>query len=107
MSEHEKLEQIGALVEELSQLKGHLAHITEKLQRAQQVYAFLGQNFQTVRVHDGKLQVQAPRPGFPPAPFHALLDEPQLVEALSERDRLNGEIKGLTDRLKPLAPHLF
>jgi hypothetical protein len=46
MSEQEKLEQIGALVEELSKLKGHLAHVAEKLQRA--ALAFVGLLFVAV-----------------------------------------------------------
>jgi hypothetical protein len=44
MSEAEQLEQIGALVKEYSHLKGLLAHVTEKLQRTQQAFAFASQN---------------------------------------------------------------
>jgi hypothetical protein len=105
MSEEEKREQIGALVEEYSHLKGKLAHVNEKLSRCQQSYVYVGQNFQNVRVANGQLAIQPGRPGV--ASVHGLLDNAQLAEAITERDHLNEEVRQLQERLKPLAPHLF
>jgi hypothetical protein len=109
MSEQEKLEQIGALVEELSKLKGHLAHVTEKLVRAQQAYSVVGANFAQLKIADGRIVLATPQrhPGQQLGNPDALLNENQLVEALQERDRLNNEIRVISERLKPLAPHLF
>jgi len=107
MSEQEKREQIGKLAEEYSEVKGKLNHLAEKLSRAQSDYQILGQaqNFNNLRVDGGKLVFQA-------APSNQrvlenLLNSNQLVELLTERDRLNGELREISERLKALAPHLL
>jgi hypothetical protein len=107
MSENEKREQIGTLVEEYSHLKGLSAQANEKLQKSQQAFQFVGNNFQTARVVDGRLNFTAQRPGMQATYLDSLLNETQFVEALIERDRLNKEILAISEQLKPLAPHLF
>jgi len=108
MSEQEKREQIGEAVEVYSRLKGELNHINEKLAHAQQDYAVASQVFGNLHVDNGKLIV-------PPQAYQAqsarslegLLNYTQLVELLTERDRLNAELGGAAARLKALAPHLL
>jgi len=103
MSEHEKYEQVGRLAEEYSTLKGHLAHVQERLNKAQGAYGTAARVFQTIRVEGEKLIVASA----PPQNIDGLLNNHELLEALKERDRLNGEIKAVADRLRPLAPHLL
>lgn len=107
MSENEKREQIGTLVEEYSHLRGLSALANESLQKSHQAFQFVGNNFQTARVVEGRLNFTAQRPGMAVTHLDCLLNEDQFVEALKERDRLNKEILAISEKLKPLAPHLF
>jgi chromosome segregation ATPase len=107
MSEQEKREQIGKLAEEYSEVKGKLIQLGEKLSKAHSDYQLLGQaqNFNNLRIDGGKLVFQA-APSSQRA-LENLLNSSQLVELLTERDRLNGELKEISERLKALAPHLL
>jgi hypothetical protein len=111
MSEHEKYEQVGRLAEEYSRLKGELNHVNEKANRCQQAYQFAGQAFPHITVVDGKLVVTNPQltRNFQPqgAELAALLSAHELSELLTERERLNREVKETGDRLRALAPHLL
>jgi hypothetical protein len=107
MSEQEKREQIGKLAEEYSEVKGKLIQLGEKLSKAHSDYQLLGQaqNFNNLRVDGEKLVFQA-APSSQRA-LENLLNSSQLIELLTERDRLNGELKEISERLKALAPHLL
>jgi len=111
MSEHEKYEQVGRLAEEVSEVKGKLAHVNEKLTRAQADYQFLANLnvFQQLKVQDGQLIVpNAPTSGQgQPRTLNGLLSTHDLMRVLEERDRLTGEFNALAARLKTLAPHLL
>ena len=108
MTENEKLEQIGRAAEEYSHLKGRLNHVNEKLTQAQAAYQFLGQiqNFQNLRVQDGRL-VNPAQYGAPPQSLEGLLNTCELVEVLTEQQRLSAELANSGTRLKALAPHLL
>jgi hypothetical protein len=111
MSEHEKYEQVGRLAEEYSELKGHLAHVQEKLSLAQQDYVAASQGPQGVtglRVMNGKLVAgPSPQSGNRQRDLEHLLNSHQLIEVLEERNRLQKEIAEKAARLKALAPHLL
>jgi hypothetical protein len=113
MSEHEKYEQVGRLAEEVSHAKGKLAHVNEKLNRAQLSYAYAGhqQVFPLLKTNGGSLvvpNVQNFRPGTqPPNTLEGLLSHHELIQVLEEKERLTAELAGLTARLKELAPHLL
>src|ERR1700731_3034029 len=109
MSEHEKYEQVGRLAEEISHAKGKLAHVNEKLTRAQGDYAYASmsnsQVFQQLKAHEGKLIVPMTHPNQPPRTLEGLLGTHELIHVLEEKQRLTVELNGLTSRLKELAPH--
>ncbi len=111
MSENEKYEQVGRLAEEYSELKGHLAHLQEKLNLAQQDYVAAAQGPQGVnglRVMDGKLIAgPSPHTGNRQRDLEHLLDTHQLTELIEEKNRLLKEIAEKGERLKALAPHLL
>jgi|HubBroStandDraft_1064217.scaffolds.fasta_scaffold98129_1 hypothetical protein len=110
MSEEEKLLQVGRLAEEVSKLKGELNHLNEKLARTVQAYAFAGQNMAQIFTQGGHLMIRS-QPGRmigqPQLDLNALLSAHELDELLGERERIGTELKGATDRLRALAPHLF
>src|SRR5271157_5447809 len=100
MSEREQREEIGALVEQYSELKGALARVDERLHRTEEAFLLVGQNWQTLHGIDGRVVVQ---PALPMSgDVGALMDEPQLAEVLNERDRLDRKVKAATKRLKEL-----
>lgn len=111
MSEHEKYEQVGRLAEEVSQVKGKLAHVNEKLTRAQAEYQLLANFnvFQLLKVQDGKLIAPNAPPYNQPQrkTLDGLLGTHELIQVLEERDRLKAEFEDLAARLKALAPHLL
>lgn len=109
MSEHEKYEQVGRLAEEVSHAKGKLAHVNEKLSRAQRDYFFAGnsQIFQQLAIQEGKLVTPNPHRVQPHPTLDGLLSTHELIEVLEEKQRLTSELDGLVARLKGLAPHLF
>jgi hypothetical protein len=109
MSEQEKREQIGKLAEEYSEVKGKLIQLGEKLSKAHSDYQLLGQaqNFNNLRIDGGKLVFQAAPSSPNQRVLDNLLNSNQLIELLTEKDRLNGELKEISERLKALAPHLL
>jgi hypothetical protein len=107
MSEKEKLEQIGEAVEVYSRLRGELSHITEKMTKTQQSYAFANQQFATLRVENGKLILQPSGNPNQPRDLEGLLNAHELVDLITERNRLNSELAEATARLRALAPHLL
>jgi len=108
MTEHEKDQQIGKLVEEYSHAKGKLNHVIEKLNQFQASCAIMAnaQSFQSLRVQDGKLSFNrfAPQPH---GSLDGLLNHSQLTEVVEEKYRFTEEVKSLRDRLVAVAPHLF
>jgi hypothetical protein len=111
MSEQEKYEQVGRLAEEVSHIKGKLAHLNEKLTRAQMGYQFLGNPgmFSQLRVEDGKLALP---PNYVQRnqqqnQLDGLLSTHELIQVLEEKERLTAEFNDVAARLKTLAPHLL
>jgi hypothetical protein len=107
MTEHDKYEQVGRLVEEYSQLKGELNHVQEKLNRAQAAYSFAGPNFGTLRIQDGQLVTQNAQYQHQQKNFEGLLGHHELKEVFERRDHLARELNEKAARLKALAPHLL
>jgi hypothetical protein len=111
MTEHEKLQQIGGVAEEVSELKAGLNHITEKLTRAFTAYQLLtqGQSPNNWRVEGGKVIVpsMAGRAPGQPTQLEALLNEHELIEVLEKRQRITEELNAATARLRGLVPHLL
>jgi chemotaxis protein histidine kinase CheA len=110
MSEHEKLEQVGRLTEEVSHLRGQLNQINEKLARAYGGYMRLGQstgpNYWTLE--QGEIKAPSSQhPGNKPPDFTGLLSHHDLIEVLEHRKKLTDELKEASDRLTKLAPHIF
>lgn len=94
----------------MSEVKGKLAHVNEKLTRAQSDYQFLANFnvFQLLKLQDGNLIVPNP-PGQrqPARTLDGLLSTHELIHVLEEKDRLTAEFNELAARLKTLAPHLL
>lgn len=110
MSEHEKLEQIGRLAEEVSRIKGELNQVSEKINRASAAYIRLAQSPMAVNwsVQNGQLHIP-PANQYPAqnADFDALLNKHQLIEVIEHRQRLTQELNAASQRLRGLAPHLL
>ena len=104
-ADQELMAYLGTLVGQYSELKGKLTEVNERLQRTQEAYMYLAQNFHTVYVDSGRVMVKPTHPI--PGSANALMDERQLAEVLMERDRLERRIKVLGDKLKDLVPFLF
>lgn len=108
MSDHEKLEQLGKMVEDYSQLKGQLNHANELLSKANGEYQLVSNAFQSLRVSEGRLVCPPlPQTGNQQRILSHLLSSAQLVELLTERDRLIQEVRAAGDRLRTSAPHLI
>lgn len=109
MSEHEKFEQVGRLTEEVSQLKGQLNQINEKLLRAYSAYMRLGQSNgpNNWTLEQGEIKAPSSQPGSKPPDFSALLNHRELIEVLEHRKKVIDELKVATERLTKLAPHIF
>ena len=108
MTEHEKLQQIGGLAEEVSELRAGLNHINEKLNRALHAYTAMtqGQNITNWRVEGGNLIVPQ-RPQLPPGLPEALLNAHELIEVLEKKKHITEQLDAATARLKGLVPHLL
>jgi hypothetical protein len=109
MSENEKYVQVGRLAEEVSHAKGKLAHVNEKLTRAQgdYTYAVHQQVYPNLKAIDGRLIIPNIYPGQPPRNLEGLLSTHELIQVLEEKQRLMSELAELSARLKTLAPHLL
>ena len=110
MSEHEKREQIGHLAEEVSNLKGQINHISEKLQRTSFAYMRMSnsQGPHTWSFQNGALQIpSSAQSGVQNADLAALLNKAELTEILEHKHKLTTELNEKLERLKGLAPHLF
>jgi len=105
MNESEKFEQIGRLTEKCSHVKGKLARVNDKLNKAKTAYQVAFQNFLHLHAKDGR--VVHPTPQGALIPLEGLLDSEQLIEALIERDRLEEEVAEIVERLQASAPDLF
>lgn len=104
-ADQELMAYLGTLVGQYSELKGKLAEVNERLQRTQEAYMYLAQNFHTAYIDSGRVMVKPTHPL--PGSANALMDEKQLAEVLMERERLERRIKILGDKLKDLVPFLF
>jgi hypothetical protein len=110
MTEHEKALQIGHLAEEYSNLKGELNHLEEKVGRVGRAYAFMGTGatFQNINVQLGALiLLNAQSRGQVAHDFADLLNQRELVELFTERNRVREEVQRVGERLKALTPHLL
>lgn len=96
---------LGTLVGQYSELKGKLSQVNERLQRTQEAYLYMAQNFHTAYVDSGRVMVKCTHPMAGSA--NGLLDEKQLAQVLMEREQLERRIKVLGDKLKDLVPYLF
>jgi hypothetical protein len=108
MSDHEKLEQIGQMVEDYSHLKVHLNHANELLNKANAEYQLAGITFQNLRVVEEKLICPPlPQTGNQQKILSHLLSSAELIQLLKEREKITHELRAAADRLRAVAPHLI
>jgi hypothetical protein len=108
MSDHEKLEHIGQMVEDFSHLKIQLNHANEVLNKANAEYQLAGITFQNLRIVEDKLICPPlPQTGNQQKVLNHLLSSAELVQVLRERERITVELRGVADRLRAVAPHLM
>lgn len=104
-ADQELMAYLGTLVGQYNELKGKLAEVNERLQRTQEAYLYVAQNFHTLSVDSGRVMAKPTHPM--PGSANALLNERELGEILTERERLERRVKVLGDKLKELVPFLF
>lgn len=108
MSDHEKLEQIGQMVEDYSHLKVELNHANDLLNKSSGEYQLAGMTFQSLRVVEDKLVCPPlPQTGNQQRILTHLLSSAELVQLLKERERITHELRSAAERLRAVAPHLL
>ena len=109
MSEEEKEAQIGKLVLEYSEVKGHLNHLEERLRRAIDQSLSFGQlkDFNQIQIVDGVAQVRATFPLNKLVALDGILSSRELVEIVESRKAKLAELEQLANRVRAVAPHLL